>query len=270
MPKKSRPASPRRTARRSVALRSQSQRSKKLSSKFWYLGILLAVIIFAVASKIIAPVALSHKDDLHQTSFSEDFDISQTQAVFNNQALTVPAKLAVNSGHNLPSIFGETVQDGSDTVVQDSTQQKTIEIDLADQRLYMKEGEEIIDYFQISSGKWGRTPTGEFDVWIKIPYAKMSGGSRALGTYFYLPNVPSIMFFYNESTPKHVGYAIHGAYWHNNFGVPMSHGCINLRPEDAEVVYAWATPEAPAGKTTHATTENPGTKIKIYGTAPYM
>ncbi len=54
----------------------------------------------------------------------------------------------------------------------------------------------------------------------------------------YLPGVPWTAFFAEG------GYAIHGAYWHNNFGAPMSRGCINLRPADAQWIYRWITPLA--------------------------
>ena len=64
-----------------------------------------------------------------------------------------------------------------------------------------------------------------------------------------------------------MGYSIHGAYWHNNFGHPMSHGCVNMKTEDAEQIYNWANPPT-EGNTTYATKENPGTEVVIYGTAP--
>jgi len=81
----------------------------------------------------------------------------------------------------------------------------------------------------------------------------MEGGSQALGTYYNLPNVPHIMYFYNESVPKWQGYGIHGAYWHNNFGNPMSHGCVNMQLGDAEALYNWA---------------DVGTRVIIYGSTP--
>ena len=111
---------------------------------------------------------------------------------------------------------------------------KWIEIDLSDQRLYMKEGDKIVGNFLISSGKWSTTPTGTWQIWTKLRYTRMRGGSKALGTFYDLPNVPYTMY-YNK------GYGIHGAYWHNNFGHPMSHGCINMRPEEAGVVFNWAS-----------------------------
>jgi len=88
----------------------------------------------------------------------------------------------------------------------------------------------------------------------------MSGGSGI--SYYNLPNVPYTMFFSNNQVAKSRGYAIHGAYWHNNFGTPMSHGCINLREVDAQKVYEWASPTS-IGSTTHASVADPGTLISI-------
>jgi hypothetical protein len=143
---------------------------------------------------------------------------------------------------------------------------KRIEVDLTNQKLYAFEENKVIYEFPISSGKWGKTPTGTFRIWVKLRYTRMSGGDKSLGTYYDLPNVPYTMFFYNKDIPKSRGYGIHGAYWHNNFGNPMSHGCINMRTEDVEKIYHWASPASTAHMT-YANEEDPGTLIKIYGQA---
>jgi lipoprotein-anchoring transpeptidase ErfK/SrfK len=74
------------------------------------------------------------------------------------------------------------------------------------------------------------TVVGTFRVWIKLRSTRMSGGSRARGDYYSLPNVPWVMYFYR-------GYALHGAYWHHNFGHVMSHGCVNLTIPDSAWFY---------------------------------
>lgn len=184
---------------------------------------------------------------------SGNYDPQSNQGVFLGQEVYTPSN---SIAYEDARVLGET--DGS---------QKRIEIDLANQKLYAFEGNNLVYDFPISSGKWGRTPTGDFRIWIKLRYTRMSGGSRALGTYYNLPNVPYTMYFYNDEVPKSRGYGIHGAYWHNNFGHPMSHGCINMKIEDVEKLYYWATPYS-ASNTTYATDEDPGTPIKIYGVAP--
>lgn len=146
---------------------------------------------------------------------------------------------------------------------------KHIYVDLSTQTLYAKEGDEIIFQFPVSTGLWGRTPTGDFTMWTKLRYTRMTGGNQALGTYYDLPNVPYTMFFYNDTTPKSMGYSIHGAYWHNNFGHPMSHGCINMRIEDVAKLYYWADPPVGLEQSIASfSTDTPSTPITVYGVAP--
>lgn len=103
------------------------------------------------------------------------------------------------------------------------------DVDLSDQRMYAYEGDTLVRTFVVSTGTW-QTPTvtGSFKVWIKLRSAPMSGPG------YYLPDVPYIMYFHGD-------YGIHGTYWHNNFGVPMSHGCVNLSIPDAEWAYNFAS-----------------------------
>jgi hypothetical protein len=183
---------------------------------------------------------------------SGEFDLGETEGIFMGRAVQAPAFLAETPTNQF--VLGETTN-------------KRIEVDLTNQRLYTYEGDKLIHNFLVSTGKWGRTPTGTFSIWIKLRSTKMSGGSKALGTYYYLPNVPYTMYFYNAEVPKSRGYGIHGAYWHNNFGHPMSHGCINMKEEEVAQVYAWADPHSDKN-TTYASDENPGTPVVIYGTAP--
>ena len=174
-----------------------------------------------------------------------------TEGVFLGHKIEVPSNLA-----SLPK---------SSQVLGTSSGPKHISVDLAKQKLYAYEGDNLIYEFPVSTGKWGRTPTGEFKIWVKLLRTKMEGGSG--NDYYYLPNVPYVMFFYNDEVSKGRGYSIHGAYWHNNFGYTMSHGCVNMRPEDVAKVYEWVDPVSD-GNITHATKDNPGTTVTIYGEPP--
>lgn len=156
----------------------------------------------------------------------------------------------------------------SNPVLGATTTDRHIEVDLTNQRLMAFEGETKVYEFLISSGKWGRTPTGTFTIWSKFRYKHMSGGNKQLGTYYNLPNVPYTMFFANADVPAARGFGIHGTYWHNNFGHPMSHGCINMKTEEAEVIFNWTGPVLEDGNFVRAEDENPGTPVIIYGTAP--
>jgi hypothetical protein len=141
---------------------------------------------------------------------------------------------------------------------------KRIEVSLSEQKLRAWEGDTLFLETPVSTGlKWWPTPKGEFRIWIKLRATKMEGGS---GRYYYnLPNVPYVMFFENEQIPRWKGYGIHGAYWHNDFGTPRSHGCVNLPVDIARKLYYWAEPVLPEGKNSIlANDENPGTRIIIY------
>jgi len=145
---------------------------------------------------------------------------------------------------------------------KDSGKEKWIEIDLSRQMLLAHEGDEVVDSYLISSGKWGRTPTGEFKIWAKLKYTLMTGGSKAKNTYYYLPNVPYTQYFNG-------GFGIHGTYWHNNFGHPMSHGCINMYTPDAEKLFYWTNPEAESDDwKVYPTSDSSGTRVVIHGNTP--
>lgn len=108
-----------------------------------------------------------------------------------------------------------------------------IDIDLSEQRLYAYDGNSMISSFLVSTGTSAHpTVVGEFAVYVKYRYTDMSGPG------YYLPDVPYTMYFYS-------GYGIHGTYWHDNFGTPMSHGCVNMRTSDAEWVYNFSNVGTP-------------------------
>ena len=104
-----------------------------------------------------------------------------------------------------------------------------IDVDLTNQRVYAYEGDTVVNSFIVSTGMWlTPTVTGQYNIYIKYRSNKMSGPG------YYLPDVPYIMYFYGS-------YGLHGTYWHNNFGTPMSHGCVNLSIPDAGWLYNWAS-----------------------------
>ena len=185
---------------------------------------------------------------------SDDFDYTSTSAIFNNLPVPLPAQVAY--------------EPPASQVLGEATHQKKIYVDLTNQRLYAYEGDDMIFSFLVSTGKWGRTPTGVFRIWGKNRYAKMSGGSAALHTYYYLPNVPYVMWFSNEDIAASRGFSIHGTYWHDNFGHPMSHGCVNMKTSEAALIYEWTHPKTGPNKSSKSTTEDPGTLIVIYGETP--
>ena len=104
-----------------------------------------------------------------------------------------------------------------------------IDVNLSEQRVYAYEGDAVVNSFVVSTGV-AQTPTvtGKYKIYVKVPVQDMSGPG------YYLRDVPWVMFFYDE-------YGFHGTYWHNNFGTPMSRGCVNLTIDDAAWLFNWAS-----------------------------
>jgi hypothetical protein len=180
---------------------------------------------------------LSKQANIDPDNVTEEYDSSAKEGIFNNKIVEVPKTTPI-----IEPVLGESTDS--------DWSEKRIEVNLTKQMAYAYEGYKLIYSFLISSGTWGRTPNGTFKIWTKVRSQKMSGGSKELGTYYYLPNVQNVMFFYNDNYEKKLGFSFHQAYWHNNFGVPMSHGCINMTTADSATLYNWA---------------NVGTKVFIYG-----
>ncbi len=111
--------------------------------------------------------------------------------------------------------------------------QKTIVVSISHQMLWARKGQKLILSSYVSTGKAGfDTPIGSFAVLTKLPSQTMEGVIG--GEYYNVPDVPSVLYFTNG------GHALHGTYWHNNFGMPMSHGCVNLPLDVAAWLYTWA------------------------------
>ncbi len=124
---------------------------------------------------------------------------------------------------------------------------KSIVVTLGEQSLTAYEGRTGVFRARISSGRnffgpdgttvGSLTPAGEHPLWQKRAARHMTGGTPTDG--YDLPGVPWVMYFSGN------GAALHGTYWHNDYGTPKSAGCINLRPEDAKWLFRWTVPEVP-------------------------
>lgn len=112
--------------------------------------------------------------------------------------------------------------------------EKYIEVILSEQKLKYFENGRKVGELLTSTGLSFPTPVGTFNIYSKIRAATMAGYyGQGSPLNYNLPNVPYILKFLGP-------YTIHGAYWHNNFGNPMSHGCVNLSIQDSEILYNWA------------------------------
>jgi hypothetical protein len=131
--------------------------------------------------------------------------------------------------------------------------EKWIEVNLTAQQVIAWEGDQPVFSFMASTGL-PNTPTvlGEFHIYWKLSATLMTGPG------YYLPEVPYTMYFYG-------GYALHGTYWHNNFGQPMSHGCVNLETGNAQKLFEWAEPIIPPGQSqVVSSADNPGTLVVVH------
>lgn len=140
-----------------------------------------------------------------------------------------------------------------------SPSQKRIEVRLRDQIMLAWEGETLVFASRVSTGRRVRadqytTPTGHFMTYHKRPTRHMATGDLT-ASGFDLPGVPWVMYL-TES-----GISLHGTYWHNDFGQPHSHGCINLSPQAAKWLYRWTLPSVQPGK--QLAYEARGTSVEI-------
>lgn len=146
--------------------------------------------------------------------------------------------------------------------------EKWIEVNVSTQTLVAFEGDKPFYATLVSTGRRNeedesrdyRTPQGEWRVRDKHIAATMDDVGSADGPYS-IQDVPWILYYDR-------GYALHGAFWHSAFGRERSHGCTNLTPHDAKIIFDWVGPTLPEGwHGVRATDDNPGTRIVVRGDA---
>jgi hypothetical protein len=228
--------------------------------KKWIFIVVPGVFIISVALlRVTTGRATTGTDDKPQansiacgtTNLSGQIILGEPTAYYDGDYVNVPTKLMA---------YDEAVN----VLSSASPDEKWIEVDLSDQTLKAWDGTNLFLQTLVSTG-YGpfKTPTGEFRIWIKLRATKMEGGSGS--GYYYLPNVPYVMFFGNDQVPNYKGYGLHGTYWHNDFGTPRSHGCVNLPTNMAKDLYYWATPVLQEGKgVVYSDAGNVGTRIVIH------
>lgn len=149
----------------------------------------------------------------------------------------------------IPAVYMRLVPDSELTPISPDVplEDKKIIMDLTSQSLTAYEYERPVFMSRVSSGvrlsEGGfATPKGYYRTIRKRPCRHMANPANAYGSGFDLPGVPWVSYFTSG------GVAIHGAYWHNNFGVPHSHGCVNMTPQAAKWIYRWTDPCVPPEK----------------------
>ena len=143
--------------------------------------------------------------------------------------------------------------------------EKWVDVNTTAQTLVAYEGDKPVFATAVSTGlvdktdkeKDHHTPPGTFRIREKHVASTMDGDVASDGPYS-IEDVPWIMYFSGS-------YALHGAFWHNNFGRTKSHGCVNLAPQDAKALFAWTEPKLPEGwHGVMSTTEKPGTRVVVH------
>lgn len=160
-------------------------------------------------------------------------------------------------GPYIPAAHLRRIDPAELTLLSPDVTDKRIEVNLKDQTITALENNKEVLKARVASGYGGfRTPSGTHKVLFKNPTARMIGGSGA--DFYDLPGVPFPTFI------TWSGVAIHGAYWHNDFGRPRSHGCLNVTADVARWFWRWTTPVAPYDVATYYTPKgSPATVVTV-------
>lgn len=222
-------------------------------AKFWILLIAFFVLVASLFYRNKPASELLSKKYLDRILAQDgQYDPTAKKAVWFNKEIPLPG----------PNLAEKIVRDPVKVLGQ-TTDEKWIEVNLTAQHLYAHEGNRIVFDFPVSTGlPWMPTVTGEFYIWAKVRAQRMTGGSVAAGTYYDLPNVPFVQYFYG-------GYSLHGTYWHNDFGKPRSHGCVNVSIPNSERLFWWTNPDLPQGiGANYHIQPSESTRVVVYGTTP--
>jgi lipoprotein-anchoring transpeptidase ErfK/SrfK len=142
-------------------------------------------------------------------------NLSNPDLLYIGQELTIPA-----AGMYAPT--------QAEAPAAPTTVGKSIVVSTQKQRIYAYENGQLVHSYLVSTGlPDSPTVLGDYKIYVKYTATDMKGPG------YYLPSVPYTMYFYQ-------GYGIHGTYWHNAFGRPMSHGCVNLPTPEAKWFFDWA------------------------------
>jgi len=146
-------------------------------------------------------------------------------------------------------------------------ERKRIDVDLKQQIVTAYEDDKLVFTARVATGGRYRTPDGvrnfftipgEHRIFRKIAGQLMAGGTSGYDGY-YLPGISWVPYFTSS------GIAFHGTYWHNDYGAPRSHGCVNMLPEDSQWVFRWTMPAYPITERKHLITKrDEGSLVKVF------
>jgi hypothetical protein len=207
--------------------KSRVKSADKAPTWIFYLNVYIALVLMSLLSYGITTFTLQAINKTPTCANSKSCQSDLAEKIENGAIGTFEGRTVVaphidtNADIAKLPVLGATTSNG----------EKHIYVDLEKQTLYAMEGNKEVFKTLIASGKWNRTPVGNFHIWEKLRSTRMAGGEGA--DAYDLPNVPYVMYFYND-------FGLHGAYWHDNYGHQMSHGCVNMRPIDAKFIFDWS------------------------------
>lgn len=168
--------------------------------------------------------AIARRFNVSWPAIAQANGLTDPNQIYAGQTLLIPAPGTVSDLGILsaPAVFTSS---GITPISPTLNLGKQVVVDLTNQMLYAYQDGQLVRSVLVSTGLPGTpTVTGDFNVYVKYTAQTMSGPG------YYLPDVPYVMYFYQ-------GYGLHGTYWHNNFGNPMSHGCVNMPTPEAEWIF---------------------------------
>jgi LysM repeat protein len=169
---------------------------------------------------------IAYQNGLQTATLAQANGITDYDAIYAGQTLTIPAA-STSLEPAAPITPSPNPQPPAPNYGP-----RWIDVNLTTQTLTAYEGNTAVLTTAVSTGTYlYPTVTGQFSIYMRYPSQTMNG--YLLGYDYYLENVPYVMYFYR-------GFSLHGTYWHNNFGVPMSHGCVNLPTDMAQWLYNWS------------------------------
>lgn len=165
-------------------------------------------------------------------TIGNQFGVNWVDLVTINE-LTDPDQLSIGQPLIIPVTRPGPVRVGGpqhpdETPLVPMAPHKAIVVSIKSQQLFAYENGRVVRTMSVSTGA-PQFPTveGEFEIYWKLPSQTMRGPG------YSVPNVPWVMYFHGD-------YSLHGVYWHNNFGTPVSHGCVNLPTPEARWLYEWS------------------------------
>ena len=211
---------------------------KKLGSRFWIMaGVSLTILILWLGGSYLRSgsivgepqkVVQAAMADLKATMTNTPTVTHTPTATHTATSTITPTPTVTNTPSMTSTVtetFTPTITPTGTPVFHASADVNWVEVDISEQELRLWTGDTLIEVFKISSGIYPYgTPLGEYQVYVKYPVTDMYGPG------YYIEDVPWTMYFYKD-------YGIHGAYWHNDFGTPMSHGCVNMDVAEAQIAY---------------------------------